>query len=170
MAVFAGTIVLELIRALVTPGHVPMARASPWFTGIMALAWAVLVLVLLRMRATARANRGLDLSIALRQAGRPVAAATLATRLGVALGGGAATVGETIREDYGAGAWVEAGTERFWLSVSSEGGRDVVVGLAYDPGPDLARRLSHRADRAAFARLAAALQAAIDVDPALQRA
>lgn len=170
MIVFAGMVVVELGRAVVSPGHVPLARSPAWFVVVMLAAWAAVIAMLARMRATARANRGLDRSIALRQSGRPVAAITLAGRLGAALAAPDVAVGAPIREDYGAGVWLEAGTERFWLSVSSEGGRDATAGLTYDPGPDLRRRLSHRVDRAVFARLAAALEAAIDADPTLQRA
>lgn len=169
MIVFAGMVVLELGRVAAVPGHVPLVRSSPWFVGVMSLAWLALIVVVLRMRATARANRRIDVSIPLRQFGRAVAAATLAGRLGAALAGPDIVVGEAIREDYGAGVWVQSGVERFWLSVSGEGGRDAVVGLAYDPGPDLRRRLSHRVDRTVFARLSRALEAAIDADPTLQR-
>ena len=170
MAVFPVMVLLELGRAVMVPGHVPLARASPWFLGGMGLAWAAAIALLLRLRGTARANRGLDVAIPLRQAGRPASAIALAARLGAALAGPDVTVSAPIREDYGAGVWLEAGDERFWLSVSGEGGRDVVAGLAYDPGPDLRRRLSHRVDRAVFARFAGALEAAIHDDATLQRA
>jgi hypothetical protein len=44
----------------------------------------------------------------------------------------------------------------------------VVVRLAYDVGPDIRRRLVHRADRMLFERLGAALRRAVAADPALR--
>jgi hypothetical protein len=159
--------VLELGRGLLVSGHVPFARAPGWLLAVMLPLWAVLIALLVQARRIATANRGLEVTIEVRQVGRPASAVVLAARLGAALRTGGVAVSEPIREDYGAGVWVEGGPDPLWVSVSGAGAREAWIGLSYDPGPDLRRRLTRRADRAGFAHVEAALRAVVSADPAL---
>ena len=168
MLVFPVLAVGELWSLARVPGYVPFPQTPRLVLAVILLAWIAAIALGLRLRATARANAGLDVSFTLRQRGRAVGAQALAKRLAAAMAAPDLAIGDVIREDSGAGAWIETPTERFWLSVAAPEEGETVIGLAYDSGPDLRRRLSHRADRALFARLEAALRGAIAADPALE--
>lgn len=68
---------------------------------------------------------------------------------------------EPIQEDYGWGFWVARGPDPFWVAFSfcgegpTEGPAEWVVSVAYDPGLNLLKRLFHKPDRQALARLRA---------------
>jgi hypothetical protein len=68
---------------------------------------------------------------------------------------------EPIQEDYGWGLWASRGSDRFWIALSfcGEGPTDEpaewVVSVACDPGLNLFKRLFHKPDPAALARLRA---------------
>jgi hypothetical protein len=168
MLAFPLLLVWGVLRFMLFGGAPPFVGFAAWYPAAMALLWTVALGLALLMRRIARANRGLDVSIAIRPAGRAASALAVAKRLHAALAIAEATRGEPIREDYGAGFWLWRGADRFWLAVSETGEGGAAISLAYDAGPDLRARLTHRADRALFARLEAALRAAVAADPALQ--
>jgi hypothetical protein len=66
---------------------------------------------------------------------------------------------EPIQEDYGWGFWMTRGRDHFWISVSfcgegpTEGPAEWVVSVAPDAGLNPLRRLFHKPDAAALARL-----------------
>lgn len=169
MLVIPVLAVAEIWRVYTVPGHFPFARTPTWVLMAVGFAWCAVLSLGLRMRTTARANAGLDVSLTLRQRGRAVGPLALAERLAAAMAVPGVTIGAPVREDYGAGAWIETPSERFWLSVGKAEEGESVVSLSYDPGLDLRRRLYHRADRALFARIEAALRDAIIADPALEQ-
>jgi hypothetical protein len=159
---------IEFVRALLSPGRVPFARTSALYIGFGLVGWAAVLLGAAQIWRIARANRGLDAQVTL---GLPTGIRSpyrLAARLGRALAARGVDASEVIKEDYGAGLWIAAGGDRYWLAVSGEAGaEEAVVSLAYEPGIDLRRRLVRRADRDAFEVLLATLQAVIDADRAL---
>jgi hypothetical protein len=63
---------------------------------------------------------------------------------------------DPIQEDYGWGFWVTRGEDPVWISLSyceegpSDGPSEWVVGVDYDPGLNLVKRLFHRPDEAAL--------------------
>jgi hypothetical protein len=167
MLAFPVLLLIGAARFIFLGGAVPFDGVAAWYPLVMALAWLAVIALSLQARRIARANRGLDTQIALRQRGAAGSALGLAKRLHAALDTPGMERGEPCREDYGAGFWFFRGRDRFWLAVSEAGRGEAVLSLAYDPGPDLRARLSHRADRALFARLEAALREAVAADPAL---
>lgn len=66
---------------------------------------------------------------------------------------------EPIQEDYGWGFWATRGPDPFWIALSffgdgpTEEPAQWVVSVAYDPGLNLLKRLFHRPDVQALARL-----------------
>jgi len=168
MLVFPIVLLIGLGRFLFLGGALPFAGIAAWYPLTMVLAWLAVAALLLRARGIARAKRGLDWQIALRQRGRATSALGLAKRLRAAMAAPDLELGEPAREDYGAGFWLHRGADRFWLAVSETGRGEAVLSLSYDPGPDLRARLSLRADRALFARLEASLRQAVAADPALE--
>lgn len=159
---------IEFGRALLSSGRVPFARTSPPYIWFGLLGWGVVLLCAAQMWRIARANRGLEAQVTLDLPAGIRSPYRLAARLGRALAAQGCDVSEVIKEDYGAGVWLAAGGDRYWLAVSGEAGtEEAVVSLAYDAGIDLGRRLGRRADRDAFAALLATLQAVIAADRAL---
>jgi len=69
------------------------------------------------------------------------------------------TFSQIIQEDYGWGFWAHFGKDPLWIAFSyvGEGPQETpaewVVSLTYDPGLNLFKRLFHRPDAQAFARL-----------------
>ncbi len=168
LVVFPVLVAVEIIRAAFGQGYVAFSRSSAWYLWYGALGWTAALLIGAQSWRIHRANRGLsaEFDVALTSGVR--SAYRIAARLGKAMGKAGCEASEVIKEDYGAGVWLRAGEDRFWLAVSTEDGSDeAAITLAYDPALDLKRRLTRRADRAAFARLAEALHAAIGADRAL---
>jgi hypothetical protein len=66
---------------------------------------------------------------------------------------------EPIQEDYGWGFWATPGPDPFWVTLSfcgdgpTEEPAEWVVSVGYDPGLSLFKRLFHKPDREALARL-----------------
>ena len=66
---------------------------------------------------------------------------------------------EPIQEDYGWGLWASRGPDPFWIAISfcgegpTEEPAEWVVSTGYDPGLNLLKRLFHRPDAAALARV-----------------
>ena len=66
---------------------------------------------------------------------------------------------EPIQEDYGWGFWATKGADPFWIAISycgegpSEEPAEWCVSVGYDPGLNLVKRLFHKPDRQALARL-----------------
>jgi hypothetical protein len=66
---------------------------------------------------------------------------------------------EPIQEDYGWGFWATRGTDPFWIALSfcgegpSEEPAEWVVSVGYDPGLNLFKRLFHKPDAEALARV-----------------
>jgi hypothetical protein len=63
-----------------------------------------------------------------------------------------------IQEDYGWGFWLSRAKDTFWIAISfidqvDGGGAQWVVSVAYDPGLSILRRLFHKPDEAALARI-----------------
>jgi hypothetical protein len=64
-----------------------------------------------------------------------------------------------IQEDYGWGFWLSREKDTFWVAISfvdrleGEPGAQWVVSVAYDPGLSILRRLFHKPDEAALARI-----------------
>ena len=168
LAAFPLVVVIEYGRALFTPGRVAFARTSAVYIWFGIIGWSTILLLAAQFARIARANRGLDVQFTIATPGGIRSAYRLAARIGRALGARGHRVSEVIREDYGAGLWLHAGDDVFWLAVSTdEGSEEAVVSLAYDPRIDLGRRLTRRADRATFAQLAADLRDVILADRAL---
>ena len=79
--------------------------------------------------------------------------------------------GEPIQEDYGWGVWVQAGSDPYWIAVGKmdedegEAAADAVptwlIALAYEPGFNLLRRLTHRPRREDLDALCAAVHDAL---------
>ena len=69
------------------------------------------------------------------------------------------TLSDPIQEDYGWGLWATYDKDTFWLALSfcGDGPTDEpaewVVSVAYDPGLNVIRRLFHKPNRDALARL-----------------
>ena len=167
LAAFPVMAAIELIRAATTPGHLAFARTSPVYVWYGLIGWAVIVLLAVQFRRIARANRGLDVSFEVALSGGVKSAYRIAARLGKAMEQAGFEVSEVIKEDYGAGIWLEDGADPYWIAVSTDDESDeAVITLAYDPRIDLKRRLTRRADRDAFAKRAEALRAAIEADRA----
>ena len=76
---------------------------------------------------------------------------------------------EPIAEDYGWGFWVTRGKDPVWIAIglvgdgpsAVSGAAEWVVSVTYDPGLNLLRRLFHRPDEAAIARLRNRVRAAL---------
>jgi hypothetical protein len=68
-------------------------------------------------------------------------------------------ISEPIQEDYGWGFWVSRAQDPYWVALSycgdgpTEEPAEWVVSVAYDPGLNLIKRLFHKPDAAALARL-----------------
>lgn len=165
VAVFPVVAVVELGRFALGGGAAPFAGTPAWFLAAMILAWGGLIALGLQALRIAQANRGLRMQLPVRLRGSAGSALGLAKRLHAAMAAPDLESPPPIREDYGAGFWLSRGRDRFWLAVSEAGEGEVVLSLAYDPGPDLRLRLSHRADRAMFARLEQRLRQAVAADP-----
>ncbi len=160
---------MELGRALLTSGHVPFARTSNLYLGYGIVGWVLILLLAAQLLRIHRANRGLQADFDVALTGDVRSAYRLAARLGNAMGKAGFAASEVIKEDYGAGVWISVGDDRFWLAVSTDDDSDdAAITLAYDPGFDLRRRLTRRADRAVFARLTGALRDVIAADRALR--
>lgn len=75
---------------------------------------------------------------------------------------------EPIQEDYGWGLWASRGRDPFWIALSccgdgpGEGPVEWVVSVAYDPGLNPLKRLFHRPDGEALARLRARVWQVLD--------
>jgi hypothetical protein len=168
LAAFPVVAAIEFGRALFTPGRVPFARSSGLYVAFGVIGWSALLLGALQLRRIARANRGLAAQVTI---GLPAGIRSpyrLAARLGRAMAARGCPASEVIKEDYGAGVWLTAGGDRYWLAVSGEDrAEEAVLSLAYDAGIDLRRRLTRRADRAAFEALVAMLQEVLAADRAL---
>lgn len=168
LAAFPVLAAVELFRAAFNDGHVAFARTATWYAWFGILGWTAVLLLGAQLWRIRRANRGLDVTFDVTVTSGARTAQRIAARLGKAMAEAGIEASEVIREDYGAGVWLRAGEDRFWLAVSTEDGSDAAaITLAYDPALDLRRRLTRRADRAAFARLEQALRDAIAADAAL---
>ena len=168
LAVFPVLVAVELLRGAFSPGYVPFARSTGWYLALGSIGWVALLAVFAQLRRIGAANRGLEIDFAVTQIGRPRSARTLAKRIGDGLAEAGCDVSEVIEEDYGAGVWLATPADRFWLAVSESGEREAMqVTLSYDPGPDIRRRLTRRADRAAFDQLGHTLRGVLAADPAL---
>ena len=66
---------------------------------------------------------------------------------------------EPIQEDYGWGFWATRGADPFWIALSfcgegpTEEPAEWVVSVGYDPGLNVLKRLFHKPDSEALARL-----------------
>lgn len=66
---------------------------------------------------------------------------------------------EPIQEDYGWGFWATRGADPFWIALSfcgegpTEEPAEWVVSVGYDPGLNVLKRLFHKLDAEALARL-----------------
>ena len=66
---------------------------------------------------------------------------------------------EPIQEDYGWGFWATNGADPFWTALGycgdgpTEEPADWVVSVSYDPGLNVLKRLFHKPDAQALARL-----------------
>ena len=75
------------------------------------------------------------------------------------LTGSGFTFSQIIQEDYGWGFWAYCGKDSFWIALSYVGAGSQeppaqwVVSVTYDPGLNLFKRLFHRPDPQAFAKL-----------------
>jgi hypothetical protein len=89
----------------------------------------------------------------------------------VDLGSEGFELSEPIQEDYGWGFWVARGPDPFWVALSfcgegpTEEPAEWVVSVAYDPGLNLLKRLFHKPDRHALARLRARLWQTLGSSP-----
>lgn len=165
---------LSLIRTLVGSSTPNAVLSWPPFL-LSAGAWIVILILRARMRRVGAANAGLVWSAELRvqrkprrDGGRPRRARPmkLAAGLLATLGDWPDhVVGAPIREDYGAGFWVSNDRDSFWVAIGEAGAgveSDQFLAIVrYDPGLSLRRRLSRIADRTAFARLAAEVDAGL---------
>ena len=93
------------------------------------------------------------------------------------LGGFAAEgfeVSEPIQEDYGWGFWISRGKDTFWVAISfvdrldGDAGAQWVVSWNYDPGLSIIRRLFHKPDTGALARIERAIRDALDSAPGIR--
>ena len=81
---------------------------------------------------------------------------------------------EPIQEDYGWGLWTRSGSDPYWIAISvipEDGSADEAewgIGIAYDPGLDLFKRLFHRPREADSLRVSAAVDAALKADPSIR--
>jgi hypothetical protein len=74
---------------------------------------------------------------------------------------------EPIQEDYGWGLWARSGADAFWIALSYVGDgptddpAEWVVSVNCDPGLNIFKRLFHRPDVGAYARLRDAIWQAV---------
>ena len=168
LAVFPLVIAGDLIRALFVPAYVPLARISTLYLAYGIVGWTLALGLAGQAIRIHRANRGLRAEFDVTLTGRIRSAYRLAARFAKAMEEAGCRVSEVIKEDYGAGIWLHAGEDRFWLAVSTiEDSDEAAITLAYDPALDIRARLSRRADRAAFAQLVETLRAVLAADTAL---
>ena len=168
LVIFPVLVAVELVKAAIQQGYIAFARSSAWYLWYGCLGWAAILVLGGQLWRIQRANRGLTATFDVALASGVRSAYRIAARLGKAMGEAGCDPSEVIKEDYGAGIWLRAGEDRYWLAVSTEDDSDeAAITLAYDPALDLKRRLTRRADRAAFAKLEQALRAAIAADTAL---
>lgn len=83
--------------------------------------------------------------------------------------------GEPIQEDYGWGLWARSGGDPYWIAIGcfadDDSGDEAEwgIGVAYDPGFNLRKRLFHRPRDQDLLRVAVAVDAALKGDPAIRR-
>jgi hypothetical protein len=84
------------------------------------------------------------------------------------------TIDESIQEDYGWGFWAELRKDTFWVFAStfepesSEPSAEWGIGIQYDAGLNLWRRLFHKPNRALQLDLCQAIDAALRKEPRIQ--
>lgn len=167
LAAFPLVAAIELLRAAFDPARVPFARTTPLYFWYGIVGWALILAIAVQLKRIATANRGLDVSFTVALSGGVTSAYRIAARLGKAMERAGFTVSDVIKEDYGAGVWLEDGADPYWIAVSTEDeSEEAVISIAYDPRIDLRRRLTRRADRDAFAKRASTLRGAIEADRA----
>jgi hypothetical protein len=81
---------------------------------------------------------------------------------------------EPIQEDYGWGFWATRGADPFWIALSfcgegpTEGRAEWVVSVGYDPGLNLLKRLFHKPDAEALARLRTRVWRTLEATPGIR--
>jgi hypothetical protein len=81
---------------------------------------------------------------------------------------------EPIQEDYGWGLWARHGADAFWIALGcvedapTDGPAEWVVSVDYDPGLNIMKRLFHKPDPQAFARLCDAIRHSVASNPRMR--
>jgi hypothetical protein len=81
---------------------------------------------------------------------------------------------EPIQEDYGWGFWAGRGSDPFWIALSfcgdgpTEEPAEWIVSVSYDPGLNLLKRLFHKPDAEALARLRTRLWQVLSTTPGIR--
>lgn len=82
---------------------------------------------------------------------------------------------EPIQEDYGWGLWTRADGDPYWIAIGAFGDdtpeteAEWGIGVSYDPGFNLLKRLFHRPAEGGLLRVATAIDAALKGEPSIRQ-